>query len=445
MNLPLILLGKMVSKFSFLLNLGSGGTWPGELALNFSPSTLSDFLSKVKKGIIIVGGTNGKTTTAKMIQSILQNAKSEMSTNIVHNDSGANLLNGIVSAFIQKASWNGAVDVDWAILEVDENALPLLISNLKSQKVIIVLLNLFRDQLDRYGELDSIATKWDKALQILDKDALLILNADDPQIAYLGKNKKAKIIYFGLNKPEKFLKLKEHATDSTYCRNCGSKLEYTGIYFSHLGIWYCPKCGNKRPKPDISNWNSNLPGLYNEYNTLAGVSVGKELNIDKTKIENAIKEFTPVFGRQEEIDVDGKKVKIFLSKNPAGFNASLRTVLELGAKHLLFLLNDRIPDGTDISWIWDVDFEMLPAYITPVVSGDRAYDMALRLKYARAVYKLPPGAVSEPPTPILIYEELPEALKFSLEGVEKGETLYVLATYSAMLETRKILKGRKIL
>ncbi len=410
-----------------------------------------------------------------MIKTILE----AQGLHVVHNASGANLLNGIVSACIQEASWDGKLHADYGVFEVDENTLPRVVAQLKTQnsppkadqplaeklkattqnvKFTVVLLNLFRDQLDRYGEVDVVAEKWEKALDLLETrdrtktrsvETTLIMNADDPLIAFLGKvvgsrpGLEARVLYFGLDDTSQFQKKMEHATDSIFCLNCGGRLAYTGVYYSHIGIWYCKKCKEKRPIPDVSEWKSPLPGLYNQYNTLAAVSVAKALHINDKDIEASLATFQPAFGRQEEFEINGKKVKIFLSKNPAGFNQSLRTVLELGASQILFVLNDRIPDGRDVSWIWDVDFEVLAhdehkmkerdeRVIT--VSGDRVYDLALRFKYA---------GISIPNQNI--YEDLVQAVKESLTGLPLGEILYVLATYSAMLEVRKIVTGRKIL
>ncbi len=454
--LPLIIIGKLIFFISRFFNIGSGGTWPGEIALQVKPDILREFSSKLRQGCIVVAGTNGKTTTSLMIKEILETKGFK----VIHNGSGANLLNGIASSFIQHASWSGQIEADFGVFEVDENSLPLVISNIKYQisktqsknkKLIIIFLNLFRDQLDRYGEVDVIAEKWSRALKELPKDTKIILNADDPLIAHLGKavssrpGLEASTFYFGLDNPKLFQKRMEHATDSIFCLNCGNRLSFDGVYYSHLGIWKCEKCGEKRPKLNISNWHSNLPGIYNRYNTLAAVSATEALEIPVQVIKKTLSSFSPAFGRQEEFTIREKKVKIFLSKNPTGFNESLRTVLSLGAQKLLLVLNDRIPDGRDVSWIWDVDFEMVPAYITPVVSGDRAYDLALRIKYSRPVHKLPKGAVSAPETPILVYEDLKTAISFCFENLQRGETLYILPTYSAMLEVRKILKGRKIL
>jgi len=394
-----VFVGKLVSLVSKLLGFGAGGTWPGEIALRLNPRILTDLASRLKKGVILVAGTNGKTTTALMIKQILEN----QGYRVVHNASGANLDNGIVSALIQNPR------ADWGVFETDENSLPIILKSVEPN--IIVLLNLFRDQLDRYGEVDVIAEKWKKALR--GSKARIIANADDPLVSHLGMTHNA--TFFGVDDKTKYQKAMEHATDSIFCLSCGGRLTYDGIYFSHLGLWRCPKCGMKRPKPDVSEGISPLPGLYNLYNTLATVCVAKMLGI-KADLAG----FHPAFGRQEEIG----NVKIFLSKNPTGFNQSLRTVLDLGAKQLLLIVNDRIPDGRDVSWIWDVDFEMIPKDVEVRVSGDRVYDLALRLKYASITTS--------------ILERLEEAL-------ETKDTMYVLPTYSAMLEVRKILKGRKIL
>jgi lipid II isoglutaminyl synthase (glutamine-hydrolysing) len=256
----------------------------------------------------------------------------------------------------------------------------------------------------------------------------------------LGTVAPGKVLYFGLNDKTKFLSLAEHATDSTFCPNCGERLVYEGVYYSHIGIWKCTKCGAKRPTPTVFSFPSALPGLYNQYNTLAAVAVARALGLGKKTLETSLRSFAPAFGRQEELVVGGKRIKLFLSKNPAGFNASLRTVLEMGAQDILFVLNDRIPDGRDVSWIWDVDFEMLPPGVTPAASGDRAWDMALRLKYARDPQKK--GVIQKP---IQTYESLETALKFYTESSDISKPLYVLATYSGMLEVRKILTGKKIL
>lgn len=453
MIIPLIIIiARIVSFVSRVFNIGMGGTWPGEIALRLKPDILTILSRQIKEGVILISGTNGKTTTTHLIRALLAGDGKK----VIINRSGANLINGVVSALITECNIRGQLKADYAVFEVDENSLSGVLKFIKflKLKVVIVLLNLFRDQLDRYGEVDVIAQKWTKAIQLLDLKTTLILNADDPQIAYLGIKSRAKVRYFGLSDKKDFLGQREHATDSTFCPKCGQSLSYKGIFFSHLGIWKCLKCQFARPQPEIISQAPILSGKYNKYNTFAAVLAARECNIKQEIVNKALNEFKPAFGRQEEFVIQGKKIKVFLSKNPVGFNESLKTVIEEGARILLIILNDRIPDGRDVSWIWDVDFEMIPDSVRIVVSGDRVYDMALRMEYANQVESRKSikseSAESEKfevckVQSLIVESELKNALKKGLEQIKQGEMLYVLATYSAMLDIRKILKGRKIL
>jgi UDP-N-acetylmuramyl tripeptide synthase len=328
----------------------------------------------------------------------------------------------------------GTLPADWGVFEVDENSLPGILRYVTPK--IIVLLNLFRDQLDRYGEVDVIAEKWNGAVKTLKDDTTLVCNADDPLVASIGKKAGSASVYFGLTKKTTQDAGIEHATDSIFCLNCGSRLSYNNYYFSHLGDWYCRVCGEKRPRLTLSAWESPLPGLYNQYNAMAAALTAQRLGIHNRHIKEALTGFAPAFGRQEERIVNGKTVKLFLSKNPTGFNASLRAVLGMKPRVILLSLNDRIPDGRDVSWIWDVDFEMIPETVDVVVTGDRVYDMALRMQYTKRV-RDGNNLTTEPSSK--------KALQVALSKLKQKETLYVLSTYSAMLEIRKIITGRKIL
>ncbi len=325
---------------------------------------------------------------------------------------------------------------DFAIFEIDENALPQVLKECIPD--YLILLNLFRDQLDRYGEVNIIASRWSDAVSKLTDQTTLILNADDPQIAFLASNTKAKKLYFGNADPGNNDKIPEHSADSDYCPKCGGKLVYKQIIFSHLGNWYCRKCGLTRPKLNLNSFQVYpLPGTYNKYNTHASVLVLREIGLNETNIEESFKDFKPAFGRQEIVKYKNSNIQIFLSKNPTSFNESFQTISDLGAKVLLIVLNDRIPDGRDVSWIWDVDFPELENFKQILISGDRVYDMALRLRYELGIknYELR----------VRTYDRLEDALNVGMELVNQNETLFVLPTYSAMLETRKILTGKKIL
>lgn len=434
-NTGLVLLSKILSNAVKTFNLGNGSTWPGHIALKINKNIIKQLLNKSRTKLIIIAGTNGKTTTSKLITAILeQNGKS-----ILQNVSGANLLNGIASTLLLNATSHGKIEKDFAIFEVDENALPLVLKELIPD--YIVFLNLFRDQLDRYGEVNTIAAKWKDSLNQLPEKTTLILNADDPQIAYLGHDIKPQSVYFGLNEDLKRKEKHTDAVDSVYCPKCGDKLIFDTVTFSHLGMWHCYSCKLKRPDNVFTTSPSYpLPGMYNKYNTNAAVLLTKKLGIEEKNSKEALQDFKPAFGRQEELVLNGKHVRIFLSKNPTGFNESLRTVKELGANHILFVLNDRIPDGRDVSWIWDTDIENILQFDENItVSGDRAYDMGLRMKYAL------PSKFEISKFKFQIEEDLKKAVTTALKAVKDNETLFIIPTYSAMLETRKILTGKKIL
>jgi len=422
---------KSISAISKITNRGAGSTWPGHLALKADEKIITNLLKHSKTKIILVAGTNGKTTTGKMLATVLQSAGKR----VFQNNSGANLLNGIASSLLLHTNIFGALTADYAIFEVDENNLPLILEEITPHAVIV--LDLFRDQLDRYGELDSIAKKWKDAFAKLPSVTTLLLNADDPLVSSLGENSKAQIAYFGLT--EKSSQQLSHAADSIYCPYCQHKLEFSEIYYSHLGNWKCPSCKHTRPEITLSESTYPLSGTYNKYNTLAAVLGAKSLGIDQEAIDTGLQKVTPAFGRQEKIIIKGKEIQIFLAKNPTSFNESLKTIMQISPKpKLMILLNDRIPDGTDVSWIWDIDIEeYMNQFETIYVGGDRLYDMALRLQYA---FKKPVS-----PLPLILDEDLSLLTKTALKQVEKDETLFILPTYSAMLDVRKILTGRGIL
>lgn len=429
-----LLIGKIIVFLSSAFKFGSGSTWPGNLALKID----KDFIKKIIKKnprlkIIVVIGTNGKTTTVSLIRHIISN----LGLKIFSNNEGANLINGIASSLIKNCNLLGFMKFDFAVFEVDEFSLPLLMEELTPE--VVIVLNLFRDQLDRYGEVNTIGTKWFTSLKKLSKESMFFVNGDDPYLYYSSKVLKCKKFYFGVDLDLMKIKNIPHDVDFIYCPNCTELLTYERIAYAHLGNYRCMKCGFKRPKIDILSNAIEYPleGLYNIYNVNAVFSFFK--NYFKLKINSLnplLKGFRPVFGRQEEIDFHGKKIFILLAKNPAGFNQSIKTVssiLKNKKAIFLILLNDRIPDGRDVSWIWDVDFsDILSNSKNIIVSGDRVYDMVLRLKYEGVTDKMN------------AFENLDNALNFSLKKINKDK-LYVLATYSAMLEVRKILLGRKML
>ncbi len=432
-NIALTSIGKSVSKISKLLNRGNGSTWPGHIALKGNPNFIKEILSQSPTKIIIVAGTNGKTTTSALLRKGLEsNGKS-----ILQNASGANLLNGVASTILLNTNNQGKLTQDFAIFEVDENVLPLVLKQISPD--YLVLLNLFRDQLDRYGEIHTIAEKWKNAIDTLPEKTKLILNADDPQIATIPeflKTNKQNAHYFGLQSNKKGTV--QHSADSIFCPKCGNNLTFDSVTFSHLGNWHCNKCGLKHPKTEITtNAFYPLTGTYNKYNVNAAVLVLKHIGLSDTEINDAFSNFSAAFGRQEIISYQGKKVQLFLSKNPTSFNQSYVTIQELRGQTILLVLNDRIPDGHDISWIWDTDLPEIQSFKKILVAGDRVYDMALRMKYELGIKNYENKTET--------FEDLKEAVNAGIANLSPNKTLYILPNYSAMLDVRKILTGKKIL
>jgi len=420
------------------LRLGAASVLPGEIARRLHPRLLPLLCGQVRRGVILVVGTNGKTTTSLLLRTILE----RQGAKVTHNTTGANLINGLITALLADANLFGTLKADYAILEVDENILPLVLKDCRPRAILA--LNLFRDQLDRYGEVDTISRRWQGAISPLPTDTLVILNADDPTLSHLGQQLPQRVVYFGLSEPELYLEEIPHAVDSIYCPKCGASLDYRGVYLSHLGDFSCPSCGFKKSSPAFhsQDWPQILIGVYNKYNTLAAGLVAQELGIKDREIFETVQGFKAAFGRAEELEIEGKKVRILLSKNPVGMNETIRAVADILQKEksstTLLVLNDRIPDGTDVSWIWDVDTEKLTRLgTTLVVTGDRLYDMALRLQYSQDSLASPVNLIVE--------SDLKKAIQIALGNTKNEETLHILPTYSAMLEVREILTGRKIL
>jgi UDP-N-acetylmuramyl tripeptide synthase len=425
------------------LKLGAASVLPGTIGKRIHPHILALLSQQIKYGVIIVAGTNGKTTTSLLLRSILE----KDGWKVVHNEAGANLVNGLITTLLDRTSLTGKLKADYGILEVDENVIPIVLPQIAPK--YILTLNLFRDQLDRYGEVDTISYKWGKAIAPLAADTTLIVNGDDPSLAYLGQQMERaeipkQVKYFGLTEPDLYLDEIPHAVDSIYCPSCGHALDYEGVYISHQGDYKCPSCGfQKSPLSiDSKEWPQVLIGVYNKYNTLAAVTTMQAIGVKKEVILDTINNFQAAFGRAEEVIYQGKKVRILLTKNPASMNETIRAVTQVNKSGSggvsLMVLNDRTPDGTDVSWIWDVDTEkFVNASDAIVVSGDRVYDMALRLEYS----KIDPQRGCK----LVVKEDLKDAIDTAITLTPPTETLHIIPTYSAMLEVREIITGRKIL
>ncbi len=434
MNFFLVLLGKLILWFSKTFNLGSGSTWPGHIAMETNPQFVREILkNNPNLNVVLIAGTNGKTTTSLMLQKMLE----ESNLKVFRNEAGANLLNGIASTIISNSNLLGKLNFDAAILEVDENNLPLALIEFKDCKLSVVLLNLFRDQLDRYGEVNSIAKKWDEALRKLPISATIFTNGDDPKLSDVVNDSTLVRYCFGVD--ESLMKKGQpgYDVDFIYCPNCSTKLNFSKVSYSHLGKFICPNCGYTNPETaTFSSLPHPLVGLYNIYNENAAALVAnKAFDVTKETIHKAMEGFKPAFGRQETIKYKNRDVIMLLSKNPAGFNQSIEAVNDFNKKgNVLLALNDRIPDGRDVSWIWDVDMENITSDKEIFITGDRVYDMALRIKY-----------LGDRKLDTNIFPNLLDAIEEAIRQTKPDETLFILPTYSAMLDARKILTGKKIL
>lgn len=438
-NIFITTLARIFAVFLRTLRLGSGSTWPGEIALFLNRNFIKDIVNLNKNlKVILVAGTNGKTTTVKLLKQILEGNKQK----VFHNQSGANLLNGIASALLDKINVLGKLKENIAIFEVDENILPLALSEISPYQIII--LNLFRDQLDRYGEVNTTAKKWENALAKIPKNTIVVLNGDDPQLFFIGLNLSQNVYFFGIDKKDMEKKSIPHDVDFIYCPICSNKLSFDFISYSHLGKFFCKACGFKQKNIEsFQRENILYPvlGKYNIYNTHAAILAARVgFHIGLKLANNYLSGFSPAFGRGEIIKFQNKKIVILLSKNPASFNQSIELVKNAkGAKNALVILNDRVPDGHDVSWIWDVDFENLTNTTSDLfISGDRAYDLAIRIKYALDQENFNNKKLK-------IIENIKTAINKAVEHASKNTTIYILPTYSAMLEARKIITGKQIL
>lgn len=436
----------------FILRLFGRGatTLPGKIALKICPSLFSDLSDRFR--IIMITGTNGKTTTARIISGMLNQA----GINFITNKSGANLSSGIATTLVSSLSLTGKSLVRTALLETDEGAFKILAPKLKPE--IIIVTNFFEDQLDRFGHVYATLNSVKEGI-LGTPESKLILNADDPLCASLGQTLPNSVDYFGLADdvyPEDYIKA---SSDIAYCSNCRSRYDYSSNSFGHLGHYKCPNCGNERPQAQIEctqvleydNLSSTieimikdqkiavklaLPGLYNIYNALAGAAAGHLFELKEDDIVKVLADIESGFGRMESINVEGRTLKMILVKNPTGFNQVLEYLLtQKTSCTVAFLINNKLGDGTDISWLWDVNFEILPAMQDTIksfyASGTRAVDMAVRLKYAGI-----------PEKNITIEKNMQELINSMIEASKENDTLYLLPTYTAMLEIRKVFKER---
>jgi lipid II isoglutaminyl synthase (glutamine-hydrolysing) len=454
---------------------GGASSAPGKVLMRLDPNAIGELGARLSRGSVLVSATNGKTTTAAILAAILERA----GVSIVNNQSGANMAGGIASTLLAAARQKGEIAGELGLFEVDELWLDSLAAQLHPRAILLG--NLFRDQLDRYGELETIADRWDAAVNRMAthpaRESVLVLNADDPAIADLGRGRDAPVLYFGVEDDSLALEGMAHAADAKHCRNCGAPYVFDAVYLGHLGHYHCPNCGQARPVPTVTATHVtlegvhtarftlqtpageaevalSLPGLYNVYNALAAAALATALEVGLPEIVAGLQGTKAAFGRAETVMLElesepahgatgasterlQRELQILLVKNPAGANEVLRTLaLEPGEHDLLGILNDKIADGRDVSWIWDADFELLAGRVRRVTcSGTRAPELALRLKYAGIDRSR-----------IRVQADLPSALREAAAdgwvGSDDTAPLYALPTYTAMLALRELLVAR---
>jgi lipid II isoglutaminyl synthase (glutamine-hydrolysing) len=443
-----IVAARAVGELARRAGRGGGTSLPGKVLMRLEPHAIAELSGRLKRGSVLVSATNGKTTTTAMIASILGRA----GITVVHNRAGANMAGGIASALLGASRSGGRIDGELGLFEVDEFWLDRVTRELSAHAMLLG--NLFRDQLDRYGELETIADRWAEVVRTMPSQSRLLLNADDPLIADLGRERGG-VTYFGVEDESVELPEMQHASDSKHCRRCGAAYVYDAIYLGHLGRYRCPKCGQQRPVPMIAAHEIALdgtraarfslrtpagtravelplPGLYNVYNALGAAALCLELGISLDQVADGLHAVTAAFGRAEMLRIGDRAMSILLIKNPAGANEILRTLaLEPGDLDLLAILNDRTADGRDVSWVWDADFEIIAPRVRRVVcAGTRAAELAVRFKYA--------GVSAER---LEVVPGLSDALDGALAAASSG-TLFALPTYTALLELRDELSRR---
>jgi len=437
-----IALARAAGRLSRWSARGGGTTIPGKILAALDPDALGTLAGRLPQGTVLISATNGKTTTTAMVAAILSPR-----IRLAHNRAGANLVSGVASTLL------AARDAELGLFEVDEGAFPEVARRVRPRAVCLG--NLFRDQLDRYGELELVAERWRTAVADLDSDACLVVNVDDPLLAGLARDRGRRLA-FGLDDPSVARERLPHAADSKYCVVCGAPYAYEAAYVGHLGDFRCPQCGNARPSLDVAARSVHLngierssfelvtpagsrrldialPGLYNVYNALAAATLAIALGASLDEVATGLGSFSAAFGRFERIPVGDKSVLMLLVKNPAGANEAVRTlVAEKPPRLAVIALNDEIADGRDVSWIWDVDFEpLLEGLDRLIATGGRAEELALRAKYGG----LDKGKIE-------VVRSLGEALDRGLELTEPGGEVVILPTYTAMLALRKIVGER---
>lgn len=444
--------GKLAGASGRLLRIGGGTSLPGIIARRIDPTVLKSVVGASTAEKIVITGSNGKTTTARMTAAIAQHSGRRVS----QNRTGSNMLQGVTSVAVNFADVFGRLDSNVLLFEIDEGTIPLAVPEIEPD--VVVITNIFRDQLDRYGELYSVAKALNKMLESLPESSTILLNGNDPQVASFGQHAKARRLFFGLETRELGTPVPEQSADIIRCIHCQEDLLYEVAYLSHLGLYRCPNCGYTLPKLDIAATSVKLapdgegptqvtmrtpagelefaiplPGIHNVYNAAAAIGASLAAGFGLDHVATAMSSMRPAFGRLEKIPAGDRSIYLAFVKNPTSFNLVLRLVAQhAGDKHLMLVASNTVVDGEDFSWLWDIDLEEIaPQVLDVICSGSKAEELAMRLKYAEV-----------PTDRITIIHEREAALDAALKNVGPGGTLYIMASYTPTHELRRIMQKR---
>ena len=441
--------GKAAARAARLAGRGGGTSITGMVARKVDPHILRKIVLDRGEPVVAITGSNGKTTTARFTAALLRGE----GVTVSHNSAGANLVQGVTSLAVRSADLRGRLPGGVLVAEIDEGALPKVVPELAPRALLVT--DLFRDQLDRFGEIYAVADAIESVAAGLPAESALIVNADDPMVATLAAEREGRRLTFGLALDRSTDRI-TRAADTIRCPRCRADLAYEQIYLSHMGDWRCPACKLRRPKLDVAVTSLEVTGLdrtrftvktqsgkltieipqsgtHIAYNAAAAIAIVLSLGVPLEHAAASLESVGPAFGRLEKIEADGRTIILAFAKNPTSYNTTLRALAtEDEPRQLLIAASNTLVDGEDFGWLWDVDFEsMAPRVERAIVSGTRADELANRLKYAGLS-----------PRKMVVVEERGPALNAALHGLPVGGRLVVLSSYTPMLEVRDAMRKR---
>ena len=442
--------GKSAAWATRLVGRGGGTAITGMVARKVDPRILDELVRIPGVPVVAITGSNGKTTTARFTAALLRGE----GITVCHNSAGANLIQGVTSLAVSNASLRGNLPAESVLVaEVDEGALPQVAPETLPRAVLVT--DLFRDQLDRFGEIYAVRDAIESVAAALPEDAALIVNADDPMVATLAEKRDGRRVTFGMALKRSTDQI-TRAADTIRCPRCQADLKYKHVYLSHMGDYSCPSCGFARPKLDVAVTSLEVAGLdmtrceiktplgrlvleipqsgvHIAYDAAGAIAILVGLGIPLDHAAESLASVGPAFGRLEKIEADGKTIILAFAKNPTSYNTTLRALAtEDEPRQLLIAASNTLVDGEDFGWLWDVDFEsMAPKLDRVVVTGTRADELANRLHYA---------GVAAAKMSVIVDRR--EAFNEAFTLLLPGQRLVILSGYTPLIELRNELRRR---